>query len=177
MKPVGDKRIFLVVGLVAVAILLTAVSLRSNNGPSKVIKTVDEDTGETVLSEPNKIPESFAKESNEIFVLGSPELLQRGVTSQQYQLFKDTLIKYVGDHFSGQYDRVKVLSDGLIGSGNEVKGTLRLGESDNTLGFTLTYSELYFAEVTIIDPTGKIPVFKSGKLSAPEVQEEFEHVD
>lgn len=171
-----DKRTqLLLVACVTVFALFIIGLVSRQTSPSRTTITIDKDTGERLVSEPNKNPEQF-NNSGDILVLGSPELLKRGMTQKQFALFRSSLVPYVRQHFP-DYDRVKILPDKLYGQAPDLSGLLRLGESKNTLSFTLKAYNLRFIELVVKDPLGKAPDLNTGKLEAPAEAEEYEEVD
>ncbi len=168
-----DKRSRLLIGISVLFVVFVVFAFISRQtSPEKAIIKKDRDTGEILITEPNKTPEKF-NQSEEIIVLGSPALLERGLTTNQFQLFRSNLVAYVKKNFP-EYDRVKILPNELIGGGNKIQGTLRLGESDNKLTFTIQAFDLRFIEVTVHDPTNRVQDLQTGRLEATPASEEDE---
>lgn len=167
-------KLLVIFGILTVGLVIFVLISRQNS-PSRTVTHVDSDTGEVLINEPNKTPEQF-NTTEEILLLGAPELMNRGLTQGQFDLFRENTIKYVHQNFN-QYDRVKILPDELSGLGNEINGKLRLGESDNLLTFSLKVYDLKFIEINIHDSSNKAPDLNTGKLEAKTTSEEFEETE
>lgn len=152
--------------IVGAGLLIHASNKRS---PFYTTKLVDKDTGETVLYQPNQIPESSA--GSPVILFGGQAILDSGATQEQYRLIQKDLTAYATNTLHSQYATLTFVPAGLKSSSGSISGQLRLGQSGNAVMFAINLSQLKYVRVQIKDPAGTNGGnYDSGKQQVPAAQ-------
>ena len=114
--------------------------------PSYSVKTVNKDTGQTIITYPNKPKENS---SGYVTILGTDKLISSGFTTSQLNLFNKLITDYVNKQLSGTYNQVAILNNGYTSDGNNIAAKMRLGDSNILLDLKIKYPDLYKIQILL----------------------------
>lgn len=169
--------LFAVGGVIVIVMIVVAVIVSNRKSPSYTKVTVDKDTGETILDRPNQTPEAQAG-GRQLTILGSSELINNGITQDQYTALKTILITYAKTTLKNKYTEVAFLPKTIQANDATITGQLRLGSGDTKVAFTITITELKYVQLKIVDSGQNGGNYDSGKVEiTPPVSENVQDND
>jgi hypothetical protein len=144
--------VFVVVPLVLFGLYEAFWKGGSSSSQNPVVIT-DKDTGEQVVFDPNKAPDTDGTAG--VTILGAQQLYD-GVVPQQASFFQ----AQVGDYWAGvlkkQYQTLTIVPDGYNNDGNgTITGRLRLGQGNAFVSFVFTAKNTGETELVITDDSHK----------------------
>ncbi len=147
MKITRNKLILfgIVIFIFIIGIIQFSIS-NNKKSPSYSIKTVNKDTGQTIITYPNKPTENT---NGYVTILGTDKLINSGLTSSQLILFNKLITDYINKQLSSKYNQVAVLNDGYSSDGNNITSKIRLGNSNILLDLKIKYPDLYKIQIML----------------------------
>lgn len=156
MSDQSRMKLLFALGIFGSILLIVSAGLLIHSSHKKspfyTTKLVDKDTGETVLDQPNQITESSA--AAPIILFGGQQILDNGATQAQYQLIQKALGDYAKTNLQNHYQTLTFIPASVKSAGGKISGSLRLGQSANTVSFVIELSQLRYARVNIKDTGG-----------------------
>jgi len=162
------RRNVVIAGALFLIIPLALVLIFTNNpkkSPTYTIKTINKDTGQTIITDPNQSPEQN-KGSGNVTVLGTDKLINSGMTSSQLTLFNKLINDYINIQLGKKYSQVAILNNGYKSDGNNITAQMRLGTSSNLVNLSVKYTDLYNIQVKISYNNDKYYLYDSGIQAA-----------
>ena len=140
------RRILFAVGLVALVVLVILFHIYEvHRSPTYYKTSVNKDTGQTVVTDPNQGPEMY--DSQYVTILGTDKFISAGMTEDQLNLTNSLVTNYINHQLKRAYTQVAFLNDGFSFNGSDIKSQMRLGNSNLLLSVDITYAS--FSEIEI----------------------------
>jgi hypothetical protein len=151
---INRRNVLIEIGIALVILIIVFISLYfTNKSPSKLVVSINKDTGQTIIDAPNQQPEDGGG-NDVVTILGDGKFITYGMTDAQFVLAKQLITNYVNGQLGRKYTQVSILNAGFLSTGTEDSAKMRLGTSSTLLDLNISYTDLVNVDVTIKDPNG-----------------------
>jgi hypothetical protein len=172
-----NRRLFLIIGIVAVTVILLVVAIilsikQSGNKPASSGEYVDPNSHQTISNPSGKAPESYGTRPNESIYLGISPLLDHGLSTSQINDLKDAFYAY--SKKAGPFRETSLNVDSITDGPHDTSGptitdsvTFKVVfDRKTTYDAKFVYYDIDYGRLYLYDPKTNTQVFDSGEITA-----------
>lgn len=116
--------------------------------------TVDQDTGETVVDDPNLTPHPDGNTG--VTLLGLEGVVKQGILDGQLQFIKEELARFYSERLNDTYKTLTIRPQELTKTNSVITSKLRLGDSNILLPIEITAFNDGQTRLIIRDPSNQV---------------------